>query len=100
MGSKVSILAPILFSVFTNDSGKDVQAELHLYADDAIIYPSAPSAELAIEEFQSLQRAKFGSKIGPKCSENKVCLQSIDNLGIFTSDGTLIERVSSYKYMG
>lgn len=40
------------------------------------------------------------------CSEtkfmifSKAWLQNCDSLGILSSDGTLIERVSSYKYLG
>lgn len=59
-----SILVPTLLSIFINNLGKDIQAKLHLYADDAIIYMSAPSAKHLIEErqtvFMSFQRALKG----------------------------------------
>ena len=40
-----SILGPILFSTFINDLGKDIQAKMHFYADDTVIYMHAPSIE-------------------------------------------------------
>lgn len=86
-----------LLSIFINDLGEDVQAHLHLHADDTIIYTFAPSAVQATDKlqtaFQSLQR-------GLKDLLSRVCLQNFNNLNISTSDGTLIERVSSYKYQG
>ncbi len=37
-----SILGPVLFSIYINDLGKDIQAKKHFYADDTIIYTLAP----------------------------------------------------------
>lgn len=63
-----SILAPILFSIFINDFGKDMHtAKLHLYADDTVIYSVASSVNQAIDDlqtaFKQLQTALFGLKL-------------------------------------
>lgn len=43
--------------------GKDIQAKIHLYADDTVIYTHAPSAAGAVQDlqaaFQSLQMSLF-----------------------------------------
>lgn len=104
-----SILAPILFSIFINDVDKNIQAKLHLYANDIIVYSSAASTAQVIEElqtaFQLFQSTLKGLKLALNAHKTKFMilsahLQSFDNPRISISDGTLIERMSSYKYLG
>lgn len=101
-----SSLALILFYIFINDLGKEILTKLHLYADDTIVYASAPSAAQAIEElqtaFQWLQRALKALKLFLNTQKTKFMilskaqLQYFDSLEIFTANGTLIERGSSF----
>ncbi len=105
-----SILGPILFSIYINDLGKDIQAKKHFYADDTIIYTLAPCITLAVKElqiaFQSLEDALVSLKLVLNSQNTKVIFfskaqaQVLDNLSIFTSDGKMIERVPFYKYLG
>lgn len=59
-----SILGQILFSIFINDLGKDIQAKTHLYADD-IIYTHSPystgsaEAPLGLKLVLYAQKTKF-----------------------------------------
>lgn len=49
-----SILGPVLFTVYVNNSGLSVgNCNLHLYADDTVVYSVAPSVDKALSELQS-----------------------------------------------
>ncbi len=63
-----SILAPVLFSLYINDIDQEVKtAEIHLYADDTIMYTVAKSMNQAIEllqdSFRSLQFSLIKRKL-------------------------------------
>ena len=104
------ILGPILFSIFINDLGKDIQAKIHVYADDTVIYTHAPSIVGAVQElqaaFQSLQTSLLSLKLVLNTQKMKfmVFTKAQSHLpgafGIFTSEGKSIERVPSHKYLG
>ena len=56
--SQVSLIllkvAPILFTVYVNNIGLSVRnCNLHLYADDTIVYYVAPSVDKYLSELQS-----------------------------------------------
>ncbi len=60
-------MGPVLFSIFINDLGKDIDAKIHLYADDTVIYTHAPCIVGAVQElqaaFQSLQTSLLSLKL-------------------------------------
>lgn len=105
-----SILAPALFSIFINDLGKSLKsAKVHLYADDTVIYTEAPSPAQAVKDlhsaFQSLQANLHDLKLRLNAKKTKFMIftrarSQPSDLSIFTSGGTQIERVSTYKYLG
>lgn len=105
-----SILGPILFSIFINDLDRDVQAKLHLYADDTVVYTQASTISVAVQElqtaFQALQYTLLSLKLVLNTQKTKFMVfskaraQLLDNCGILSLDGKSIERVSSYKYLG
>lgn len=82
--------------------------ELHLYADDTVIYSIAPSLNQAINDlqlaFQHLQVSLHVLKLVLNTKKTKFMMfsrahsQSTDNITINTLNGDLIENVSSYKY--
>lgn len=49
-----SILGPVLFSIYINNIGSAIKnCQLHLYADDTVIYAITPTADQALLELQS-----------------------------------------------
>lgn len=96
-----SILAPLLYCVFINDLGNDIQAEVHLYADDTIVYTPATSVTQAIEKiqiaFQVLQRTLKCLRLVLNAQKTKIVILSKANIvntdksDIFTFNGTSIE---------
>uniref|UniRef100_A0A8C6V4C6 Reverse transcriptase domain-containing protein n=1 Tax=Neogobius melanostomus TaxID=47308 RepID=A0A8C6V4C6_9GOBI len=104
-----SILGPLLFTIFINSIGCNIKhSSIHLYADDAILYTSAPSAGQAAqflqEDFDEIQKSLIKLKLSLNTRKTKYMLfskrQEVQPLNIHTFDGTVIERVSSYKYLG
>ena len=84
-------------------------ANLHLYADDTVIYTCAPSLVQAFEKlqtaFQSLQASLYGLKLVMYVQKTKLMTftrahTQPEKVSIVTSGGSPIEKVSSYKYLG
>lgn len=106
-----SILGPVLFTIYINDIILSLSGcQVHLYADDTIIYCIADSVQLAIENlqlsFNALQDALIGLKLVLNASKTKFMVFSrardiaYNNLHISTRNGSDIERVTEYKYLG
>ncbi len=105
-----SILAPVLFSLYINDMGQEINtAKINLYADDTIIYTVAQSMNQAIEllqdSFRSLQFSLIKLKLVLNANKTKYmfftrCRTKITVPPILTLEGDYIERVNSYKYLG
>ena len=106
-----SILGPILFTIYINEIVKEVKdCSVHLYADDTVLYCSADTMTLAVNNlqiaFNVLQRELFDLKLVLNAEKTKYMLftraKSIDlnNFKISTCTGTQIERVQHYKYLG
>ena len=104
-----SVLAPLLFSIFINDLGKNMQsAKLHLYADDTVAYTTASSVSQAMEKlqtaFQSLQSSFHDLQLVLNAKKTKFMVFSKaltqPDVTLHTSMGTPIEKVSHYKYLG
>ena len=106
-----SILGPVFFTIYINDIAKEVKnCNIHLYADDTILYCWADSMTLAFNNlqlaFNVLQNALFNLKLVLNSDKTK-CMaftraNSIDftNLNICTLNGASLERVQHYKYLG
>lgn len=63
-----SVLGPILFSIYINNLGVDLnQTKANFYADDTILYTSATSLKEAIYHLQSafsqVQKSLLGLKL-------------------------------------
>ncbi len=72
------ILAPVLFSLYINDMGQEINtAKIHLYADDTIIYTVAQSMNHAIEllqdSFRSLQFSLIKLKLVLNANNQNIC---------------------------
>ena len=110
IGSKT--IGLFFFTRYINDIGKTVDSSnLHLYADDTVIYSSIVIFSSNIEKaFQTLQLAIDaiqGKHFKSKLVLNAKCMvfSSLNedrwsHLEILTLKGQQIDRVTSYKYLG
>uniref|UniRef100_A0A8C1PPA9 Reverse transcriptase domain-containing protein n=1 Tax=Cyprinus carpio TaxID=7962 RepID=A0A8C1PPA9_CYPCA len=107
-----SILGLVLFTIYINtiasvaDNGK-----IHLYADDTVLYCSAPTLAQAYQSLQQsfnlLQATFIELRLVLNAGKTKVMqftksrtVPSSTTLAISTLDGKCVENVSSYKYLG
>ena len=106
-----SVLGPILFSIYINNLGLDLnQTKANFYADDTILYTSATSLKAAIHHlqlaFSQVQKSLVGLKLVLNAKKTKLMFftrsHSLIDFTISTQSGTPIERerVTSYKYLG
>ena len=105
-----SILGPILFTIYINDISKNIHhCKSHFYADDTVLYTSAPTSSEAIaylqSAFYSIQNALEGLKLSLNVGKTKYILFSnktkTETSGpILSLSGAHIEQVSTYKYLG
>lgn len=107
-----SILGPTLFSLYINQvSAATRGSSIHLYADDTILYTSGPSpeavAESLQESFNTVQKSLSSLKLVLNTNKTKVMwfgrksnVQSCTFPNITTSNGTVLEQVPEYKYLG
>lgn len=107
-----SVLGPLLFSLFINDlPGKVVNSQMHMYADDVLIYLSRPIGLmedcvarlnedlLNIHQWSNLNKMKLNPRksVGMICSRSEVHLQDYPPLVI---NGDIIPYVEKVKYLG
>lgn len=103
-----SILGPLLFTIYINDICASVNANVHLYADDTILYCSAPSPSEALAKLQvaftKIQENLLKLQLVLNSNKTKYMLFSNSQIQtlpqISTLQGQVIERVSNYKYLG
>lgn len=106
-----SILGPTLFSLYINDVALAAgDSQIHLYADDTILYTSGPSLDTVLknlqESFNSIQYSFQNLQLLLNSGKTKcmlfnrslpipACLPNITTL-----DGSELEYVDTYKYLG
>ncbi|CDR00733.1 unnamed protein product [Oncorhynchus mykiss] len=106
-----SILGPTLFSVYINDVALAAGDSLiHLYADDTILYTSGPSLDTVLTNpqtsFNAIQLSFRGLQLLLNANKTKCMLfnQSLPPparpSSITTLDGSDLEYVDDYKYLG
>uniref|UniRef100_A0A673ZBM9 Reverse transcriptase domain-containing protein n=1 Tax=Salmo trutta TaxID=8032 RepID=A0A673ZBM9_SALTR len=106
-----SILGQTLFSVYINDVALAAGDSLiHLYADDTILYTSGPSLDTVLTNlqtsFNAIQLSFRGLQLLLNTSKTKCILfnQSLPAparpSSITTLDGSDLEYVDNYKYLG
>jgi hypothetical protein len=106
-----SILRPTLFSVYINEVALAAGDFLiHLYADDTILYISGPSLETVLTNlqasFNAIQLSFRGLQLLLNASKtkcmlfNQSLLAPVRTSSITTLDGSHLEYVDNYKYLG
>jgi hypothetical protein len=107
MGLQGSFLGPNLFSVYINDVALAAgEFLIHLYTDDTILYTSGPSLDTVLTSFNAIQLPFRGLQLLLNTSKTKCTLfnPSLPAPGhlsnITTLDGSELEYVDNYKYLG
>ena len=106
-----SILGPVLFSLYINNICDHLEhCKVHFYADDTILYASAPSIDQAVSNlqhaFDCVQDSLKSLKLMLNESKTKFMIFSNGRNNvpsthrICTRSGTNIEQVPCYKYLG
>ncbi len=106
-----SVLGPLLFSIYINCLDFNIdKARFHLYADDTIVYCSAPSKQQLVIALQSvfdiIQNRFCALKLVLNVEKTKYMLfsnsrTSLENsIVLQTSQGSQVTSVSEYKYLG
>uniref|UniRef100_A0A8K9XEK3 Reverse transcriptase domain-containing protein n=1 Tax=Oncorhynchus mykiss TaxID=8022 RepID=A0A8K9XEK3_ONCMY len=108
---QASILGPTLFSVYINDVALAAGDSLiHLYADDTILYTSGHSLDNVLTNlqmsFNAIQLSFCGLQLLLNASKTKCMLFNrsmpapVHPSSITTLDGSDLEYVDNYKYLG
>uniref|UniRef100_A0A8K9WUX4 Reverse transcriptase domain-containing protein n=1 Tax=Oncorhynchus mykiss TaxID=8022 RepID=A0A8K9WUX4_ONCMY len=106
-----SILGPILFSVYISDVALAAgESLIHIYADDTILYTFGPSLDTVLTtlqtSFKAIQLSFRGLQLLLNASKTKCTLfnRSLPAparpSSITTLDGSDLEYVDNYKYLG
>lgn len=105
-----SVLGPILFNIYMADIASSVTGcKVHMYADDTVLFCSADDIQAAVTNlqhcFSDLQNEFKKNKLVLNANKTKYMIftseTSVDaELVISSMNGTHIERVRRYKYLG
>ena len=105
-----SILGPLLFIIYLNDLPLSIHnCKVSCYADDTALYTSGPDCETVCENLQDdLNRVSYwlkGNRLSLNVTKTKTLCFSTQHYRHGTNlnlniDGTPLEQVSSYKYLG
>ena len=107
-----SVLGPLLFLIYINNISDQLRfCKYHLYADDTVIYRSAPKLAQALSDLQAdfkvLQHALSDLKLLLNSAKTKLMVFSATEVDpsdvqppITSLDGTTIELVGHFKYLG
>ncbi len=100
-------LSPLLFLCWINDLGADLDCHVNLFADDAVLWSDAPTAEgQQVELRTDLRRfadwcETWGVEVQPaKCAHLELRRAGARTRGALECAGTVIPRQSEYKLLG
>ena len=104
-----SVLGPTLFIIYINKIASTL-SQVHLNADDTVLYCSADTIHCAINRLQLpfyiKEKQLSDLKLVLNCAKTKwiICTKvrsaDFNSLKLCYRNGTTLERVTSYKYLG
>ena len=104
----VVMVAPAL--IWWTRPPHSLHSQVHLYADDTVLYCSASNIDSAINRrqlsFHMLEKQLSDLKLVLNCAKTKwiICTKvrsaDFNSLKLCYRNGTTLERVTSYKYLG
>ena len=96
-----SVLGPILFSIYINTLPRDIDVDLHMFADDTVLFATDP---LVLQENLSITYdwcCRNTLTLNTKKTQWMVFgVDNVDNGVSFKIGGEILERVDCYKYLG
>ena len=102
-----TVLGPLLFSLYINDTTSDTESEIRLFADDCVCYREIKDEEDTVELQRDIDRLgcwarKCGMRFQPvKCNMMQLTRKQIKRIcASYTLEGTDLQNVESIKYLG
>lgn len=102
-----SVLGPLLFLVYINDLASNIKSSIKLFADDCVLYRRITNEDDNLLLQGDLNRVSDWCNTWlmnlnvTKCKSMTITRSSITpKLFDYTLNGTRLEQVSSYKYLG
>ena len=101
-----TVLGPLLFLIFVNDMGEEIDSKMKLVADDCLLYRTIRSEEDAeqlqsdldkLHQWSARNYMRFNIN---KCQQMTVTLKRSKICRSYTMDGEELQRVKSAKYLG
>ena len=102
-----TVLGPLLFSLYINDIVSDIESEIRLFADDCVCYRENKDEKDTVKLQKDIDRLGcFARKLGMRCQPVKCNMMQLSRKQIkkihasFTLEGTDLENVESFNYLG
>ena len=101
-----SILGPLLFIIYINDLGRNIESRTRLFADDCVLYREVKSTSdskvlqndlTKLAKWSNTWQLKFNvSKCKTMCITNKKPIPTAN----YYLNNTMLEWVQTFKYLG
>jgi len=107
--SQRTALGPLLFLIHINDLPQDVSSQIHLFADNCLLYHSVKSTEdqlalqedlIRLQELGEKWSTKFNASICTNILRITRSKQPISTMYRYTLCGHTLEQVNETKYFG
>ena len=102
-----TVLGPVLFSLYFNDSTTDTDSEIRLFADDCVCYREIKGTEDTVKLQEDIDRLgcwarKWGMRFQPvKCNIMQITRKRIKRINAsYNLEGTVLDNVENIKYLG
>ena len=103
----MTVLCPLLFSLYINDISIDTDSEIRFFADDCVCYREIRDANDSLKLQKDIDRLgcwarKWGIGFQPvKCNTMQITWKRTNKMeASYTLESTVLENVDSIKYLG